>query len=79
MNGGLFYIYGAEESSSLGSLLNRSQNLLPSCYNMAESEPGVRALAGWLMNNRCQDEGAVPGRVDEGVGSVKAREVGRAC
>lgn len=31
------------------------------------------------MNSRCQEEGAVPGRVDEGAGSVKAREVGRAC
>lgn len=78
-NGGLFYSNGAKESNSLRSLLNRSQNLLPSCYSLAETEPGVGALAGWLTNSRCQEEVAVPGCVDVGVGSVKAREVRRAC
>lgn len=63
----------------LRSLLNRSQNLLPSSYSLAETEPGVPALTGWLMDSRCQEESTVPGHVDDGAGSVKAREAGRAC
>lgn len=61
--------------------ISKSATLLlqSGCASPAETKPGVRALAGRLMNNRCQEERAVPGRVDEGAGSVKAGEVGGAC